>query len=95
MARCDICGREMLTAKGCNIQTVHIGGKAYKRIRCGDPRDFGADLGNGERCHDCGAMVGGIHHWGCDAERCPVCGGQMIGCECEEVFIEALGTNDE
>ncbi len=63
MAKCNICGQEMLTAHGCSISKVHIGGKVYDRIRCGDPRDFGADLEHGERCHDCGAEVGGIHHW--------------------------------
>jgi len=89
MAKCEICGREMLSAKGCNIPKVHISGKVYDRIRCGDPRDFCSDLGPGERCGDCGAMVGGIHHWGCDCERCPVCGGQMIGCDCDDVYIEA------
>lgn len=30
-------------------------------------------------CHDCGTPPGGIHHPGCDDERCPECGGQMIG----------------
>ena len=34
-------------------------------------------------CHDCGAKEGEIHHLGCDMERCPFCGGQLIGCGCE------------
>jgi hypothetical protein len=34
------------------------------------------------RCHDCKVVVGGVHHPGCDAERCPVCSGQLIGCGC-------------
>lgn len=33
-------------------------------------------------CHDCGAQEGQIHERGCDMERCPFCGGQLIGCEC-------------
>lgn len=45
----------------------------------------------GERCHDCGALKGHYHHWGCDAERCPACYGQLIGCDCE-IFIEESDT---
>lgn len=31
-------------------------------------------------CHDCDAKVGELHQLGCDMERCPVCGGQLISC---------------
>ena len=33
-------------------------------------------------CHDCGVVEGKLHHFGCDMERCPFCGGQLIGCHC-------------
>jgi len=33
-------------------------------------------------CHDCGATEGQIHQFGCDMERCPFCGGQLITCDC-------------
>jgi len=33
-------------------------------------------------CHDCNARSEGNHHPGCDMERCPRCGGQLIGCGC-------------
>ena len=33
-------------------------------------------------CHDCGCPNGGYHHPGCDEEKCPRCGGQLIGCGC-------------
>lgn len=33
-------------------------------------------------CHDCGCREGEIHKWGCDMERCPDCGGQLITCDC-------------
>jgi len=36
------------------------------------------------KCHDCGAEEGQLHgsERGCDMERCPFCGEQLIGCSC-------------
>lgn len=87
MAKCKICGKEMLSAAGCDVAEVFVNGKKYERIRCGDEHDFDPNMKEGERCHDCGALKGHYHHWGCDAERCPACYGQLIGCDCE-IFIE-------
>lgn len=86
MAKCELCGREMLTAVGCGVSQVSIAGKKYKRIKVGDPGDFYEGDSPDSRCGDCWAKVGHYHHWGCDCERCPVCGGQLIGCDCEDVF---------
>jgi hypothetical protein len=33
-------------------------------------------------CGDCGAQEGMLHAPGCDMERCPFCGGQLMSCEC-------------
>ena len=87
MAKCECCGREMLTADGCGIGEIHIDGKVYPRINCGAPNDL-MPLPEGARCHDCGAKAGFFHHWNCDAERCPACGEQLLSCYCEDVFVE-------
>jgi hypothetical protein len=34
----------------------------------------------GKRCPDCYVKQGGIHHPGCDIEKCPICNLQMISC---------------
>ncbi len=33
-------------------------------------------------CHDCGTKEGQLHILGCDMERCPFCGNQLISCQC-------------
>lgn len=33
-------------------------------------------------CGDCGTIEGDVHEYGCDMERCPFCGEQLIACDC-------------
>lgn len=54
---------------------VCIGAKLYARVPY--PHDaYG-------RCPDCITRPGKLHVISCDQERCPVCGGQAISCECD------------
>jgi hypothetical protein len=62
------------------IREYVIGGKTYERI------PYGAEEGGGEfpePCHDCGVLRGQYHvERVCDMEECPLCHGQVIGCDC-------------
>jgi hypothetical protein len=45
-----------------------------------------------KRCGDCGVQRGGYHHLGCDIQECPVCGRQMLSCDCR---FDEDGPDDE
>jgi hypothetical protein len=70
MAVCAWCGREMSTGASCTEGTLHSGGVVWPLSPATS------------RCHDCGVRPGGLHHPGCDMQRCPRCGGQLISCGC-------------
>ena len=54
---------------------IRLRGEVYDRVR------FTPESSE-ERCFDCGSEPGQVHDWGCDAEDCPRCGGQLLSCDC-------------
>jgi len=55
-------------------------GRSVPRIRYGSEReDWGADK---VPCHDCRVLKGEFHVPNCDVEECPVCGAQLLSCNC-------------
>jgi len=55
-------------------------GRAIPRIRYGDEHnDRGADK---NACPDCQVLKGEFHVPSCNFEECPVCGGELLCCDC-------------
>lgn len=82
MAKCTVCEGEMLKVKGCSNHVYLLNDNTrVKPVRVGEPGDwlFGEEEG---RCSDCNASIGETHHIGCDTERCSICKGQFITCDC-------------
>lgn len=84
MAVCKDCKQEMLDPKteSCTHNALMVGDKEEFYERDTTYYDYNA------RCHDCGILnkPGNYHHYGCDMERCPKCGGQLIfACGCFDI----------
>lgn len=72
-----------------------IGGERLARVRFGEePGQAEGQTRPSRNCHDCAVVVGQFHVFGCDAERCPACGEQMLGCDCELDFEDGDEAED-
>ena len=84
MTKCSRCENDMKKVKSCS-NNLHIffegDPRTYPTIPYINPATFDAENPN---CHDCGVQIGAKHHSGCDMERCPRCGLQLISCDCVE-----------
>lgn len=81
MTKCKCCGKEPLETDSCIKVPILHNGKKY------DPVPYGIsaeDIDSGDKCPDCGVAVYGYHHPGCDREICPVCGGRVLSCDCND-----------
>lgn len=73
-ATCDWCQQPM-DGRACTLGTAVVEGVSYHRVPY-EPAHPAA------HCHDCATPDDGLHHPGCDMERCPRCAGQAISCGC-------------
>ena len=87
-AICEYCEKEMNLGCSCGMVIVQIGEIDYERIKAGDALDLLSDMEPDEFCRDCNVKAGQYHHPGCDAERCPKCHYQIIGCDCDIRYVK-------
>jgi hypothetical protein len=78
------CGFYVGLTPTCDVTAVEIGGRRYERIR------YTTYDGRREHtCPGCGISAPNFHHAGCEFEICPACEGELVGCDCEYVFVRA------
>ncbi len=79
MTLCYFCDREMATADSCTANALNHNGRHIPLWPYGRGPFDGQD---GPRCSACGVRRGGYHHPTCDLQRCPICEGHLMSCDC-------------
>ena len=96
MTECVGCANIMSEVKSCSRNDwLEFEGdhRSYQTIPYINPATL-FDV-NDTSCHDCSVQIGAKHHPGCDMERCPRCGAQLISCPCEIVEPYRLKTGEK
>ena len=79
---CQCCKQRKKVKNGCIFSHIIVGDKVYPRFMSGDVRDYDYIRGIGHVCHFCNVGIHQYHHFGCKAERCPICRMRMFDCYC-------------
>ena len=91
---CPLCSGDITKVIGCTLSKFICKNKEYERFKVGGAGDFFEDADADSECGDCGSKYGHYHHYGCDCERCPVCGGQLITCGCDIRYKNTCNGSD-
>lgn len=65
-------------------------GCLYQRLPYGTETFRSPSEGQHQPCRHCNARQGQLHEPLCDYEQCPVCGGQVMSCECSLYTEDAV-----
>jgi hypothetical protein len=88
MTTCDVCLDEVNNSDGCTPVQLALLNGVFERVPYGMESRFSRRRKPKTVCGDCGVLPFFFHHFGCDMEECPDCGGQQIGCDCSEPLFE-------
>jgi len=76
---CLCCNQTMAPEHGCIFTHIAMNGSEYRRIKAGTENDH---IKEGDICRGCNVGYGQYHHCCCVLERCPICDGRLLSCDC-------------